>query len=71
MAKKNAKSRFFIGNIAWNKYQWQQPMRPHNILILCPNHHKEFDKGDRKIIEHTNDKIIFELNKKKYQIDLA
>ena len=47
------------------------PMRPHNILILCPNHHKEFDKGDRKIIEHTNDKIIFELNKKKYQIDLS
>ena len=45
--------------------------RPHNILILCPNHHKEFDKGDRKIIEHTNDKIIFELNKKKYQIDLS
>ena len=45
--------------------------RPHNILILCPNHHKEFDKGDRKIIDHTNDKIIFELNKKKYQIDLS
>ena len=37
--------------------------RPHNILILCPNHHKEFDKGDRKIIEHTNDKIIFELKR--------
>ena len=47
------------------------PMRPYNILILCPNHHKEFDKGDRKIIEHTNDKIIFVLNKKKYQIGLA
>ena len=47
------------------------PMRPYNILILCPNHHKEFDKGDRKIIEHTTDKIIFVLNKKKYQIGLA
>ena len=45
--------------------------RPHNILILCPNHHKEFDKGDRKIIAHDNDKIIFELNGKKHKIDLS
>ena len=24
---------------------------PDNILILCPNHHKEFDLGKREIIE--------------------
>ena len=43
--------------------------RLHNIITMCPNHHKEFDKGDRKIIKHTNDKIIFELNGKRYQVD--
>ena len=42
----------------------------HNILILCPNHHKEFDYGDRKIIVHTNDKIIVDVNGKRWQIDL-
>ncbi|MBU0559050.1 MAG: HNH endonuclease [Bacteroidetes bacterium] len=25
---------------------------PENILILCPNHHKEFDFGRRIIREH-------------------
>jgi len=41
-----------------------------NILILCPNHHKEFDLGKRVIIERTKDKIIFELNDKKYELSL-
>lgn len=35
---------------------------PSNILILCPNHHKEFDYGDRKITEHTDDIVRFTLN---------
>ncbi|WP_423776187.1 HNH endonuclease [Aliarcobacter skirrowii] len=39
-----------------------------NILILCPNHHKEFDYGKRKIIEHTKKEIVFELNEKQYTI---
>lgn len=39
-----------------------------NILILCPNHHKEFDYGKRKIIEHTKKEIVFELNEKLYTI---
>jgi len=47
------------------------PERPNNIIILCPNHHKEFDFGDRKIIEHTNEKIIFKLNGKKYDVNLT
>ena len=43
---------------------------PDNILILCPNHHKEFDLGDRNIIDKTKEKIIFELNSRKYEVSL-
>lgn len=43
---------------------------PENILILCPNHHKEFDLSEKKIIEHTKEKIIFEMNNKKYEVIL-
>lgn len=44
---------------------------PDNILILCPNHHKEFDLGKREIIEHTEYTIVFKLNgDKKYNIPL-
>jgi hypothetical protein len=46
------------------------PETPSNILILCPNHHKELDLGDRKIIERTNDRIVLELNGKTFDIDL-
>ena len=41
---------------------------PRNILILCPNHHKEFDLGNKTILEQTNEKIIFELNGQRYEI---
>lgn len=44
---------------------------PDNILILCPNHHKEFDLGDKEIIKHTKDNFIFRLNGKEYKIDLS
>jgi len=47
------------------------PETPDNILILCPNHHKEFDLGEKKIIKKTKDKMIFELNGKRYNIDLT
>ena len=40
----------------------QGPELPNNLLILCPNHHKEFDLGDIKISLHDTEKIIFELN---------
>lgn len=43
---------------------------PNNILILCPNHHKEFDLGDKRIVEHTDKGISFELNRKRYDLKL-
>ena len=41
-----------------------------NLLILCPNHHKEFDYGDREIIKHTEKEISFKMNGNKYKINL-
>ena len=46
------------------------PETPDNIMILCPNHHKEFDHGDTKITEHTKKEVVFEMNGKEYQINL-
>jgi len=46
------------------------PETPCNILILCPNHHKEFDYGDRKIIQQSEKQIIFKMNEKEYTINL-
>jgi 5-methylcytosine-specific restriction protein A len=43
---------------------------PDNILLLCPNHHKEFDLGDRNILLHDKDKIQFILNGKEHKISL-
>jgi predicted restriction endonuclease len=43
---------------------------PPNILILCPNHHKEFDFSE-VIIKYRNDsEIKFEMNNNQYVIDL-
>ena len=47
------------------------PETPDNILILCPNHHKEFDLGDRNIINHSAERIALELNGNRYDIDLS
>ena len=44
---------------------------PDNILILCPNHHKEFDYGDRSVKHHSKDMIKFELNGVDYEINLS
>jgi hypothetical protein len=44
---------------------------PNNIIILCPNHHKEFDLGEKEINIHTKEQLEFVLNKKKYVIDLV
>lgn len=44
---------------------------PNNILVLCPNHHAEFDHGQREIIRHDNERIIFILNGTRYDIPLA
>ena len=43
---------------------------PDNILILCPNHHKEFDYGDRKEIRKGDESIEFILNGINYNISL-
>jgi 5-methylcytosine-specific restriction protein A len=41
-----------------------------NILILCPNHHKEFDWGERQIIERNSESITLVLNGRTYRIGL-
>ncbi|PKV51907.1 5-methylcytosine-specific restriction protein A [Aquimarina sp. MAR_2010_214] len=43
---------------------------PNNIILLCPNHHKEFDYGETKIIERTYEFVKFELNGKIHTITL-
>lgn len=35
---------------------------PDNILLLCPNHHKEFDYGVRNVLFHNMEKVHFTLN---------
>jgi 5-methylcytosine-specific restriction enzyme A len=42
-----------------------------NILLLCPNHHKEFDLGNRQIIKHTHELIKFKLNETEHEIKLS
>ena len=41
-----------------------------NIILLCPNHHKEFDLGSREILERNKDMIEFKLNGRVHQINL-
>jgi putative restriction endonuclease len=43
---------------------------PDNIIILCPNHHKEFDYGDTIIMNQSKEKIEFKMNGAKHKIDL-
>ncbi|HEX8279090.1 MAG TPA: HNH endonuclease [Segetibacter sp.] len=40
-----------------------------NIILLCPNHHKEFDLGDRVIVSHTKSSLDIILNGSDYHID--
>jgi len=44
---------------------------PDNILILCPNHHKEFDLGDLIIIEQNPDMIHLKLNGIEYKLQIG
>lgn len=41
---------------------------PDNIMLVCPNHHKEFDYGKLEIILHNKDKVNFKLNEQEYTI---
>jgi hypothetical protein len=44
---------------------------PDNIILLCPNHHKEFDYGSKKILEHSSKHIKFSLNGDVHIVDLS
>jgi hypothetical protein len=39
-----------------------------NLLVLCPNHHKEFDYGNLEIVEQTPETIRGRLNGKEFEI---
>lgn len=41
-----------------------------NIILLCPNHHKEFDLGHCEVIERNLNEIWLKLNGNKYNIKL-
>ncbi|MFB3127501.1 MAG: HNH endonuclease [Candidatus Acidiferrales bacterium] len=41
-----------------------------NLLVLCPNHHKEFDHGDLRIEEQTVETLAGTLNSKCFEIRL-
>lgn len=41
-----------------------------NLLVLCPNHHKEFDYGKLNIQEQTDSKIKGKLNDINFEIEL-
>jgi len=44
---------------------------PDNILILCPNHHKEFDLGLVNVKKRTKNLIQFDMNGTLHKIDLT
>ena len=46
------------------------PEIPDNLIILCPNHHKEYDLGEKQIIKKTKDEVVFNLNGIKYSVSL-
>ena len=41
-----------------------------NLVVLCPNHHKEFDYDDLEIVGQTTGRIAGKLNGKAFDIDL-
>lgn len=46
------------------------PETPENIIILCPNHHKEFDFGKKEVLLHNKEVIKFRLNGCDYSAEL-
>jgi len=43
---------------------------PDNIILLCPNHHKEFDLGNNNITFRNQDLITFTMNENAHSINL-
>lgn len=41
-----------------------------NVVVLCPNHHKEFDYGDLQVIEQTEELLHGKLNGVEFRISL-
>jgi 5-methylcytosine-specific restriction protein A len=48
----------------------QGPETPDNILLLCPNHHKEFDLGERTILYLGTNTIKITLNGQQHTLSL-
>lgn len=44
---------------------------PDNIILLCPNHHKEFDYGHLEIKLHDTEQIDFVLNGQQHRLKLS
>lgn len=42
-----------------------------NLIVLCPNHHKEFDYGELQIINSDEQKLSGVLNARNFEIDLS
>ena len=40
-----------------------------NLIVLCPNHHKEFDFGNLKILEQSEKTLVGILNNKEFKIE--
>lgn len=66
-----ADGRFYVEAAHILSKSQKGPETPDNILILCPNHHKEFDLGKREIINHTKEAITFKLNGVIHQLSLT
>lgn len=66
--KKNGQ--FYIEGAHITPKSMQGPETPDNILILCPNHHKEFDYGDKEIITRDQNEVVFIMTDQTYTIDL-
>lgn len=43
---------------------------PENIILLCPNHHKEFDFGNPLILSRDHNHVKFQLNGNEHHINL-
>lgn len=42
-----------------------------NLLVLCPNHHKEFDLGDLRILDQSPSRVRGMLNGVRFEVDTA
>lgn len=67
--KKNGKNYIEAAHITPKSKQGNESLE--NIVLLCPNHHKEFDLGNTKIINRNKEFIEFIMNDNNYKIKLS